>query len=425
MVNSPVAGSAARRAAVEASRAEVVTAYLAGESFHSLCIRWGVSNTWLTKQFDAWGIIRRTQAEAFALARNGGPAGAAAMAGRTRDATELEERVRRAVAVAWPGGQVRVSSPLGSLGAHVRRVMVSGDGEWYAKVARGTDDAGVRREAACLRWLSPLEPRVPSACLVDDVLFTRAVTGPSLASRLTAEPERTVELLAVTLAEAGLLARMCGHLPLPLDITRIQTGTGLHTDFLTRFATRPSDTATGPSCGLLDQLHRAVEPLIGGYRPPARRELSHGSLCVEHVRWPAPNTPTLLSPRLRMAPIDDDLAQLLSRTLLTAAVMDPIDMRRSRILHGVDAVINDRERQVRGQGATRRWAGHLLVRCLMDMACHTAACFSAPRPYSPHVRRIIDHALPLIAFFARSTRMARDDGRAWTRMLEHVGAVYL
>jgi len=247
------------------------------------------------------------------------------------------------------------------------------------------------REAAQLRLLAELgHPRVHAvAGARRGVLFTSAVSGPTLAELILECPEATAELLASAFTQLDRLH----HLPASgRDDIAVISERGIAGTFLRKFSgpgtvsyvaallgtrdDRPADEARAAQVQrTLTQLTWTWSAAMAVAEPQPM--LVYGDLKPEHVLYPdGRNSPSVfLDPGMHSASIVTDLAKLVSRTLLIAVTSAP-HPSADQIIAGVDAFVH--ARLAASASLRADWLHELLALWMMDAANIISTCLSAP-----------------------------------------------
>jgi hypothetical protein len=277
---------------------------------------------------------------------------------------------------------------LSILGASLVSVMRGAHGTWpqvqeaqHAYAAR--HDCLLQREAAQLRLLADLGR--PRACRVaglhGGVLLTVPVRGQTLTSLLTTRPDQTADLLDAVLqeVESALYRQHPDRLHVVGTIER-----GIDHTFARKF--RPGEDACIEAIGQHGSRaeRRAVTALLRASVANLNRSriiaapavLAYGDLKPEHVAFPSTGSPVLLDPGLRRAGGNEDLARLLSRTLLLAATQLSPDAAGA-VAAGVASLVDQRLRRMR-QAAADRWLREVITLWLMDTVNITSTYLTAP-----------------------------------------------
>ena len=339
------------------------------------------------------------------------------------------DQVRQAAGAEWPGADVRLLEHVPSVTGYVQRVDVSGR-TLYAKlsilgaslvsVLRGVHgsweevqqrqrayaeqpDGLMQREAAHLRLLADIGlPRVaPLAGLRGGVLFTEAVPGPSMAERLTRKPGEVCGMLE---AACGALSRLHAQDPallgsaqttersIPATFARKFTGAGGGI-YLRQIGTQQISQAHQRTLVVL--LRAAVAHLARYEAPDGRTTVVYGDLKPEHVITAEDGSLVLLDPGLRLAGEVEDLARLVSRTVLLAvATMSAAEA--AGVIDGVDQFVSDRSWLAAQPGG---WFRSVVALWLMDTLNILSTYLTAPAdlPLPGLACALADHAVPVAA----------------------------
>ncbi|WP_405576215.1 phosphotransferase [Streptomyces sp. NBC_01092] len=341
------------------------------------------------------------------------------------------DRIRRAAAEEWPGEPMTLGAHVPSVTGYVRRVHLAGR-ELFAKdsvlglslvsVLRGVAGDGGRvraaqaayatsptsllaREAAQLRALDAAGIRVGRcAGYRRGVLFTEAVTGPSLLDLITKEPARTADLM--TGAVRGLAALQSPAVVAAVDAAPIAER-GIDTTFRRKF-NGISGRAYVAWLGfeqLDERTRRGVVAVLGAVvarllklrltPAPGPRLVVYGDLKPEHVLFPdGPDeqNPVFIDPGLSRGGAHQDNAKLVSRALLAVLTATPVH-RAALVVEGIDAFTQDQARLI-GRGERRMWLRRLMITWLMDSVNILSTYLAAPAslPLPEHARAVVDAA---------------------------------
>ncbi|MEU9396926.1 hypothetical protein AB0D86_43920 [Streptomyces sp. NPDC048324] len=343
--------------------------------------------------------------------------------------TLAADRIRRVAAEEWPGEPVTLGAHVPSVTGYVRRVHLGGR-EVFAKdsvlglslvsVLRGAAGDGdqvraaqaayatsptslLAREAAQLRALDATGIRVGRcAAYRDGVLFTEAVTGPSLLDLITKEPARTADLMSRSLRSlAGLQNPAVAE---AADASPI-TERGIDTTFRRKFNGISGRAYVG-RLGV-DQLdertRRGAVAVLGGVvsrllklrltPAPGPRLVVYGDLKPEHVIWPdgPDEQPVYIDPGLSRGGAHQDAAKLVSRTLLAVLAEPPLDGGAAPVVEGIDAFVHAQAREI-SRTARGLWLRRLMVTWLMDSVNILSTYLAAPAalPLPDHARAVVD-----------------------------------
>ncbi|WP_330358787.1 phosphotransferase [Streptomyces chartreusis] len=340
------------------------------------------------------------------------------------------DRIRRAAAEQWPAELVTLGAHVPSVTGYVRRVQLAGR-ELFAKdsvlglslvsVLRGVAGDGGRvraaqaayatsptsllaREAAQLRALDAAEIRVGRcAGFRCGVLFTEAVTGPSLLDLITKEPTRTADLM--TGAVRGLAGLQSAAVVAAVDAAPIAER-GIDTTFRRKFngiSGRAYVARLGADqldertrCGVVAVLGTVVARLLKLRLTPAPgpRLVVYGDLKPEHVLFPdGPDEhPVFIDPGLSRGGTHQDTAKLVSRALLSVLSVMPVH-RAALVVEGIDTFTQGQARRI-GRAERGMWLRRLLVTWLMDSVNILSTYLAAPAalPLPEHARAVVDAA---------------------------------
>ncbi|WP_433445709.1 hypothetical protein [Nonomuraea sp. CA-141351] len=319
-------------------------------------------------------------------------------------------QIKDAATTLWPGEPVTLLGHVPSVTGYVQRVLI-GDRRLFAKasilgvslvsILRGLygtmpdvqraqlayaarADNLPRREAAQLTFLAELgRPQVCSLAGVHGgVLFTEVADGQSLVARLASDPGQTAALLGMVLAELDDLHALDHR---HLDRVGSIDQRGIAATFTRKFS-GPDGDAYARTIGAhrvqpeqrraVMALLRASIPVLLECRPPVSpMVVAYGDLKPEHALFPDSGAPPLLlDPGLRTAWHAEDLARLISRTLLQA-VTDMDLPALGKVLAGVSAVV---EQHARTTAQPTRWLRNLTTLWLMDTISIVSSYLTAP-----------------------------------------------
>lgn len=341
------------------------------------------------------------------------------------------DRIRRAAAEEWPSEPVTLGAHVPSVTGYVRRVQLA-DRELFAKdsvlglslvsVLRGVAGDGGRvraaqaayattptsllaREAAQLRALDAAGIRVARcAGYRNGVLFTEAVTGPSLLDLITKEPARTADLM--TGAFRGLAVLQSPAVVAAVDAAPIAER-GVDTTFRRKFngiSGRAYVARLGGDQleertrrGVVAVLAAVVARLLKLRLTPAHsgpRLVVYGDLKPEHVLFPdGPDEhPVFIDPGLSRGGAHQDTAKLVSRALLSVLTAMPVH-RSALVVEGIDTFTQGQARHI-GRAERGMWLRRLLVTWLMDSVNILSTYLAAPAalPLPEHARAVVDAA---------------------------------
>ncbi|MFB8124662.1 hypothetical protein ACFVG1_32485 [Streptomyces bacillaris] len=335
----------------------------------------------------------------------------------------LYEASRRAIAQAaekvWPGRGAVLGPQCPSVTSYVCQVGVEGE-ELYAKYtwlssslvsilrgARGSwadvqgeqgpyvrsADLVTRREHQHLGFLQELgRPRVGEPVgLRDGVLFTRAVTGTTVAEELTVRPWDTETVLRSVLLCLGELhcEAGAGYLRRSWPITE----RGIPDVFARKFRGpsaaryvadlgRDRLIAEGERAAIVDLLGTAVRRLLrltGAIRPRQRCAV-FGDLKPEHVYLTSGHRMTFIDPALQWAAgPEPDVAKLFGRTLLLGLCHHELRAEQ-QITEGVMAALGRHGKGLRPRDQADRLR-EVMVLWLMDTVNILSTCLSAPSDF--------------------------------------------
>lgn len=314
-------------------------------------------------------------------------------------------QVRQAAAAQWPGAEVRLLEHVPSVTGYVQRVEVSGRplyaklsvlgaslvsvvngayGSWEEVRRRQRAYAAQRggllyREAAHLRLLAEAgRPRVASvAAIRDGVLFTEPVAGVSMADRLARRPGEAVDLLEAVGEDLAVLHALD---PARLGTAQI-TERSIRGTFARKFTggsyLRQADVPRLPESyrrAVTVLLRAAVSRLARCPVPAERPAVVYGDLKPEHVITTDGGGLVLLDPGLRLAGEVEDLARLVSRTLLLAVTQLPAE-DATVVINSVGVHVGGRARSQPDPG---RWLRGLAALWLMDTVNIVSTYLAAP-----------------------------------------------
>lgn len=368
------------------------------------------------------------------------------------------EQTREAASALWPDEPVVQHGHVPSVTGYVERIEVGGrplfakmsilgvslvsllrgaHGPWpeirRAQLAyTATKDSLLQREAAQLRLLAELgRPRVCAvAGMHRGVLLTEPVPGPTLADWLASHPEHTAGLLNAVMTELGPLHR---HRP-----DRLRTMSAVEHSITGTFSRKfagPGRDAYVRGIGAQTcqpAQHRAVVALLRAaitallrYRPGAGQTgLVFGGLKPEHIKFPVPGgAPVLLDPGLRVAGGSEDLARLISRTLLLA--LTEMNLKSAvKVVSGVSALVDQRVRRM-PRAMAQRWLRELIVLWLMDSISLISTYLTAPQglPLPRQGKAVVQHALLVASMLHKVTTVLdgfNGPGHLWDAAMSRV-----
>ncbi|MGC9499284.1 phosphotransferase [Streptomyces sp. WG7] len=303
-------------------------------------------------------------------------------------------------------------------------------------------DSLLEREAAQLRALAGLDgPRVCAVAGVrGGVIFTEAVTGPTLGDLLLIHPGDTSALVGRCIAELRPLHR-------PGAARRLGTAgaTGERSvdgTFCRKFngedaaayvVQRGTEQWRGESDMVAELVRISVRRLLAlreTLPAPAGTSLAYGDLKPEHVLFPdgPDGRPVLLDPGLLRASPMVDVAKLLSRTVLLLAARRPDQATARLVLDGLATVARSHVGRLPLKDR-RAWLRHLLVLWLMDTLNIMTTYLSAPAalPLPGLGAALVERAVPMCSLVDAVSadlmdptgRRGRGD-RTLTRILEAI-----
>uniref|UniRef100_A0AAU1IC28 Aminoglycoside phosphotransferase family protein n=1 Tax=Streptomyces sp. NBC_00180 TaxID=2903632 RepID=A0AAU1IC28_9ACTN len=337
-------------------------------------------------------------------------------------------RIRRAAGEQWPGEPVTLGAHVPSVTGYVRRVHLGGR-ELFAKdsvlglslvsVLRGVAGSGdqvraaqsayassptslLAREAAQLRALDAAGIRV-GRCFGyrSGVLFTEAVSGPSLLDLITKDPGRTADLMSGALR--GLAALQSPMVASVADTTPIAER-GIDATFRRKFngiSGRAYVTRLGVD-RLDERARRGAVAVLGVVvsrllklrllPAPGPRLVVYGDLKPEHVLFPdgPDEQPVFIDPGLSRGGDHQDAAKLASRALL-AVIATPTPDGAVLVVEGIDAFVHLQARHI-GRAERGMWLRRLMVTWLMDSVNILSTYLAAPSalPLPEHALAVVD-----------------------------------
>ncbi|WP_055752732.1 MULTISPECIES: hypothetical protein [Frankia] len=361
----------------------------------------------------------------------------------TRLLAYAEGRIAAATAHLWPQAQVAFGPMVTGGSAVVRRVQVDGEtlcatlhprGATLASVVRGdhgdltavlTGDDGPRadrtdqeaEQLTALAVYSGLRIAAPAAT-ADGVLFTRWVTGTSLAGRVQARPAVLTELLMTLMDDltelhrdpAGPLrqaAAPTGPRALPRVVTEALSHPTDHLHPQPPYAGEVSEAKalTRSLAARLARLASALDPVL-----LARAGVAFGALTPTHVLYPA-SAPgaVLVSPALGPGGEPADTGTLLGHLHLIALDCPP--PIRSEIVEGVEAWLAGRLATRRGEW--RGWLAAVLTiwaATVYDTVATALTLSADALPLEPFLSGLPRRPLPALAGLDVLTRTLRRHG---------------
>lgn len=342
------------------------------------------------------------------------------------------DRIHQAAAELWPGEDVVLDGHVPSVTGYVHRARIGGltlyaktsvlgvslvsllrgaRGSWpdvrqaQRDYARRPDNLLVR-EAGQLRALADLDG--PQVCAVvgirDGVIFTEAVTGPTLADLVLDRPGDAGALLEYALAELGPLHRPgAGR---RLDPAAVGGERSIEGTFIRKFdgpvGAAYVDRLRADRGEEVAELVRVSVARLLGLAPtlpaPVGTSLAYGDLKPEHVVFPhgPSERPVFLDPGLQRAAPLVDVAKLLSRTVLLLAARRPGPHAVRLVVDGLGEVARARAGHLSVK-ERRAWLRHLLVLWLMDTLNIVTTYLSAPPglPLPSLGVALVDRAVPV------------------------------
>ncbi|SPE49391.1 hypothetical protein SNS2_1078 [Streptomyces netropsis] len=344
-----------------------------------------------------------------------------------------DRQIEQVAARRWPGAMVRFGVHAPSVTAYVRRVQVD-ERALFAKVSllglslvsvlRGTagDWAQVRAAQAAYqgspgtllereaRGLDILREEAgvlvcPVAGIVDGVLFTEPVAGPTLSDLLAKEPNRTGELMTRVLVElAGLQRPAVARAVDEVEIVE----RGIDSTFHRKF-----NGISGPTylrkAGDAGEVLAAVVGRLRRLRltPAAEsRPVVYGDLKPDHAVFPddPEGRPVFLDPGLARGRPQTDVAKLVSRTVLNLIASPPDRAAADATTAGIgvfaDAMTADLSPDERAV-----WIKHLVVLWLMDTTNILSTYLTSPPdlPLPEHASKITQQAKAVVTLLNRTT----------------------
>jgi hypothetical protein len=338
------------------------------------------------------------------------------------------DRIRRVAAEEWPGEPVTLSAHVPSVTGYVRRVHlggrelfakdsvlglslvsvlrgVAGDGDQVraAQAAYVTSPASLlAREAAQLCALDAAGIRVGRcAGYRDGVLFTEAVTGPSLLDLITKAPARTADLMSGAVRsleglQSPAVAAVAEAAPIAergIDTTFRRKFNGISgRAYVARLGVDRLNERTRR--GAVAMLGVVVSRLLKLRLTPASgpRPVVYGDLKPEHVLFPdgPDEQPVFIDPGLSRGSAHQDAAKLVSRALLAVVAAPPAE-GVVLVVEGIDAFTQG---QAQGLSRTARgmWLRRLMVTWLMDTVNILSTYLAAPAalPLPEHACAVVD-----------------------------------
>ncbi|MGW2724888.1 phosphotransferase [Streptomyces sp. NPDC001492] len=337
-------------------------------------------------------------------------------------------RIHRAAATLWPHEPLTWGDHVPSVTGYVHRARIGGR-DLFAKdsvlglslvsVLRGVagDREKVRaaqaayatspvsllaREAGQLRTLAAAGVKAAHcAGFAGGVLFTAAVTGPTLADLIAKDPARTYDLL--TAAVRGLQGLQHPDLVAQVDAAPIPERS-INATFNRKFNGVSGRLYIGRlgTARLDERARQDVVAVVGvtvarllklRLAPPTGPSvIVYGDLKPEHVLFPdGPEEPVFIDPGLARGPAHHDTAKLVSRTFLTLISAPPVDAPAAAVVDGIAAFVTAQTSALRGP-VRSLWLRRLLVSWLMDTVNILTTYLAAPAalPLPEHARAVID-----------------------------------
>ncbi|MGF0177232.1 phosphotransferase [Streptomyces sp. Marseille-Q5077] len=333
-------------------------------------------------------------------------------------------RIRRVAAEQWPGEPVTLGTHVPSVTGYVRRVHLGGR-ELFAKdsvlglslvsVLRGVAGSGdqvreaqssyassptslLAREAAQLRALDAAGIRVGYR---SGVLFTDAVSGPSLLDLITKDPGRTADLMSGALRglaalQSPTVAAVADTIPIAergIDATFRRKFNGISgRAYVTRLGVDRLDERARR--GAVAVLGVVVSRLLKLRLLPAPGPclVVYGDLKPEHVLFPdgPDEQPVYIDPGLSRGGDHQDTTKLASRALLAVIATPPPD-GAVLVVEGIDAFVHLQARHI-GRAERGMWLRRLMVTWLMDSVNILSTCLAAPYalPLPEHALAVVD-----------------------------------
>lgn len=266
------------------------------------------------------------------------------------------------------------------------------------------------------------------------MLFTEAVTGPSLLDLITKDPGRTADL---TIRAAGDLAGLQSPAVAAVADAAAIAERGIDTTFHRKF-NGISGRAYVDRLGVDRLDERTRRSAVAELRvvvsrllklrltpTPGPRQVVYGDLKPEHVLFPdgPDEQPVFIDPGLSRGPAHTDPAKLTSRTLLAVIAAPPLD-GVTAVVEGIDAFTRTRSGPLPG-AARAVWLRRLMVTWLMDTINILSTYLAAPAalPLPEHAQAVVDStpALCMLLDSVSATLAAGTEHEAaWRLTLAHV-----
>lgn len=354
------------------------------------------------------------------------------------------EQTVRAIEELWPAATVRLGDVAPSVTSYVQQVDVDGRrlfaklsiqgvslvsvlrgtcGDWETVKAaqaayRSSPGALLRREMVQLKALSTAGLRVPRvAGYASGVLFTREVSGPTLADVLASEPYRTTELLAQAVDE---LAPPLQHAGVVDRVDQAPIGErSISGTFLRKFNGLSGSTylqQTGHSdvlTGVVSRLRKAK-----AHPAPSNLPVIFGDLKPEHVVFAEHGQLVFLDPGLQRGQPGADAAKLISRTLLNLVCTPPSQDDTRTMLAGIADFVAQMIDRLAEENRDE-WLRNLVLMWLMDTTNILTTCLCAPPglPLPAQASAVVARASTVVDMLdhASGTMTSRWPARMWWR----------
>ena len=366
------------------------------------------------------------------------------------------DRIHRAAVEEWPDEPVTLGAHIPSVTGYVRRMHIGGReviakdsvlGLSLVSILRGVAGDGdqvragqaayatsptslLAREAAQLRAMDAASIRV-ARCVGfrHGVLFTEAVTGPSLLDLVVKDPTRTACLMSGAVRGlAGLQAPSVVAVADGSPIAERGISSTFHRKFngisgrtyVQRLGVDQLDERTrrGAVAVLSTVIARLLKLRLTPTPDP--RLVVYGDLKPEHVLFPdgPDERPVFIDPGLSRGAAHTDPAKLASRALLALIATPPLD-GVTAVAAGIDAFTRA-ESGLRPPAARALWLRRLMVTWLMDTVNILSTYLAAPSalPLPEHARAVVDStpALCTVLDSVSATLTAGTDPEATWRL---------